>query len=462
MDTFSDLKRRVVAALVTVVVMLRVVRASNPFLATRSGTDAYAVVQASTLSHSCRHRCSKYVTLEAPEARQYDGGGDDSRLVDWEAGAVRHCQCDPVCETRGDCCVDFQQFCDEVAVDTWTRKKKRTCGSHQLNESFMTCLGRWKWDEEKSICRCETAFPLFGFSPQYTKSGRQLERHVFRNCYPGQRKDKLVYLRIGIFVDAGFYKKAGGSDEDVTMAVNKMVLFANDIYEDQLSISLRVDELAMAKPGHTIDGWGNNAWMDSVPNDSNGGRCDEPNPRRYILAATRLIAFTHWVHSYRRHQYGAFLLLTACYMIRDRLHLLHPVYGLAHKRRLCSEKRTAIIRWQQKTKSVQYITFAHELGHVLGARHPFTLSRAPRLKKATSQGLMDYYTYTWNNHIQFHSVHLEEMCPLISSSRACTHAPCFPLYRLRPAANCWATTGLLTPKRGDTGPHNRVLPHRWW
>eukprot|EP00397_Hematodinium_sp_SG-2012_P002900 GEMP01002908.1.p1 GENE.GEMP01002908.1~~GEMP01002908.1.p1 ORF type:complete len:471 (-),score=106.04 GEMP01002908.1:3045-4457(-) len=296
-----------------------------------------------------------------------------------------------------------------------------------------TCVGEFRWIPALGRCECVPLFPLFtSVEPSYhPATGRVLQntakRYYFNGCYPGQQRGKMKIMTIGIFVDRGFYNKAGGEETKVRGAIQQMVRYANVLYEEQFAIRIRVAKLFLAKPGHSIPGGGrNNLWMDDIPNPQNGEACQ---PTGMVKGWQRLSAMMKWVAKHFGNQYGLWHLFTAC---RCEIRPNTNLSGGWADGKVCAEgtrapgTRAAYTTWS--TYPYRAVTFAHELGHNLGAWHTF--SHGPEFPAESNKGVMDYHKYYWKGLVQFHSVHRKNMCKVIASSMATASR--------NPRRACWA------------------------
>eukprot|EP00397_Hematodinium_sp_SG-2012_P014507 GEMP01014750.1.p1 GENE.GEMP01014750.1~~GEMP01014750.1.p1 ORF type:complete len:755 (+),score=102.35 GEMP01014750.1:116-2380(+) len=279
------------------------------------------------------------------------------------------------------------------------------------------CEGEVVWNSIRGHCEC-------GPPPQsrdQTSNHRVLQqlskgetRYYFDKCYPGQQRGKLKIMKIGILVDRGFYEAAGNNDDRVKRIIYALVNYANALYEEQISIRMRVGTLHMAKPGHSIPSRGNTgAFMNDVP-DSQNNDCahivDQPGK-----GATDF--FNAWVKQ-NSNDYALWHLFTAC---------SGAGAGAAFGDSLCVEGRIAFTNWRPWTR---HLTFSHETGHNFDAQHTFA-----RLghEEGSHKGIMDYGTNEWKGIVQFHSGHQKYMCARIRKS-------------MNPKTqnlknNCWADVG---------------------
>eukprot|EP00397_Hematodinium_sp_SG-2012_P015446 GEMP01015729.1.p1 GENE.GEMP01015729.1~~GEMP01015729.1.p1 ORF type:complete len:522 (+),score=59.31 GEMP01015729.1:613-2178(+) len=311
------------------------------------------------------------------------------------------------------------------------------------------CVGDFVWSPTAQHCECLSHFPLFEFveAPSQTSDGRQLQRSTsryhFDNCYRGQQPGKNKILTMGIFMDLGAYNRAGGDEGSARNKINTFVDFTNDIFTEQLDIRVRVDELFLAYPGHSIPGsrQSDTRWMDDVPNWRNLNKCANSGITR---GSTRLNAFRSWVYKNFGNKYALWHLLTVC-RSEAKFHdnTWGPTGGLAARVGGFCTSMGAAYTVYSRSEYFTRVTFAHEVGHNMGASHTF---ERLRLTKGTKKGLMDYGDSTYEGVVQFHPRHAQYMCPAIERSMN--------------AQNCWKEEhgSGSTPGKKTTGrPSGKTL-----
>lgn len=232
----------------------------------------------------------------------------------------------------------------------------------------------------------------------------------FPNCYVGNAA--MHVLKVGIAIDAGFYANAAGnlsptSKEGIAKAmaaVDAVVSVGNLVYMQQLHTRIEVDKLTI-------------------------GTVDSPAPLNYSAAAGTCRSvmaaqsdFGKWhaedIKNNPERQSGSWVFLS--------LNCFSGVVGVAWMSSMCGQTNTAVAK-------ADWLIFAHELGHTLGATHSFENG------VGTTGGIMDYSDGKYQGVVQFHPNKRQELCPFLdyAKSRSCKY------FNIAPTDSCG--DGVLSP-----------------
>eukprot|EP00397_Hematodinium_sp_SG-2012_P033742 GEMP01036096.1.p1 GENE.GEMP01036096.1~~GEMP01036096.1.p1 ORF type:complete len:429 (+),score=107.48 GEMP01036096.1:147-1433(+) len=191
-----------------------------------------------------------------------------------------------------------------------------------------------------------------------------------------------------------------------------MVHAANALFEEQFAIRIVVEKLLVATPGHSIPLRAQDTWIhDDVPNRENNHTCR-------LRHKTRTSALSDWAKYNFRTTCAQWHLFTACEPAEWNS-------GMAFHTTLCTTRAASYTIWERFPHRA--MAFAHEIGHILGARH------FQGEDTTDGEGIMALNTGTWRGVHQFHVDHRDDMCTTIRQSMS----------RYRPrgfkaVATCWA------------------------
>jgi len=187
-----------------------------------------------------------------------------------------------------------------------------------------------------------------------------------------------------------------------------MVATASEIFEEQLDLRMRASSILIANDYNYIPGerQPENWWLMRSPNAA--GFC-----KKVKDALVMLDLFTNWVYRFQKNTLGVWTLLTMCRFQAWSKERLDEISGIAFRGGGCTKNMNTMIVSGGTPDSINTI-FTHEVGHTLGARHTFFYAYLP---KGGGYGIMDYAAgQKWKSLVQFHEVHKDNMCDLITAT----------------------------------------------
>eukprot|EP00397_Hematodinium_sp_SG-2012_P021564 GEMP01022287.1.p1 GENE.GEMP01022287.1~~GEMP01022287.1.p1 ORF type:complete len:606 (+),score=109.98 GEMP01022287.1:635-2452(+) len=237
-------------------------------------------------------------------------------------------------------------------------------------------------------------------------------RKRFLECYQGQDDGQILSLNVGVLIDAPMLQIFGGNSETAQRKISQVFFMANIVLIEQFNITIVPISVVIAdeesKKKYTSK---REAWM--YDKASSDGRCPQEIDDRLNLFANSTQAL---------NVAGAWVLFTGCAFATDTssVQKSNNHLGLAIKDAICTVQPAAIVSYTALNREIStrvYHTFLHELGHMMGGRHPFEKLDENNKTKYPSGGwgLMDYDNGIWNGTLQFHPLHVEEMCTLINA-----------------------------------------------
>eukprot|EP00445_Apocalathium_hangoei_P081313 CAMPEP_0204189202 /NCGR_PEP_ID=MMETSP0361-20130328/58292_1 /ASSEMBLY_ACC=CAM_ASM_000343 /TAXON_ID=268821 /ORGANISM="Scrippsiella Hangoei, Strain SHTV-5" /LENGTH=424 /DNA_ID=CAMNT_0051149855 /DNA_START=12 /DNA_END=1286 /DNA_ORIENTATION=+ len=204
-------------------------------------------------------------------------------------------------------------------------------------------------------------------------------------CFAGD--DRLHVLSLGIVADKAAWDLNG---EGLWSKIEAMVSQASFIYERQLNIRLEIAEFMVFKTVKKED--------PVFAHECNNNSAAASNS--FMFAKLRALA------SFPKNFRGAWHVFTGCGDGRG-------VVGVASKGTMCKAPQNVGI---SQLKSYSFATFAHELGHNLGAGHSFENG------KGKTGGLMDYgkpESKLVNGVLQFNTkFRRDELCKAIQAAQS--------------------------------------------
>mmetsp|Transcript_1701 Transcript_1701/g.3709 ORF Transcript_1701/g.3709 Transcript_1701/m.3709 type:complete len:673 (+) Transcript_1701:60-2078(+) len=218
-------------------------------------------------------------------------------------------------------------------------------------------------------------------------SGRWQGTRFWPGCYPLDQVQHFLKIRIIIDVKAmQIYPNAA-----VRLA-EEMVAMSNYIFENQLNIQLQIKHLDVYTDAATAPSYG-------------GNNCG--NPQDYtVYLDQRLRAMEN---ANANSDAAVTMMLTGCGSAEG-------VVGYANVGALCSDRKggaTMVIH--RVAGAAPWLTFAHELAHVIGADHAFDDSPDGQTGGQTG-GIMDYYRDgRYRGETQFHPSYTKpDLCSALS------------------------------------------------
>jgi len=201
----------------------------------------------------------------------------------------------------------------------------------------------------------------------------------WKGCYLGENDRRI--MSIGIAVGSKLAENLG--EENVRGWASSLVAEASLVFEAQFNIQLEIGTLYISEKSSRP------SW------DSRCGRA----------IGTQLTSFEKWTKPSRE---AAWHLFDDCFS-RSR----SGIIGLASMGTLCQRPRRG---WRDYNTGANYysfetwLTFAHELGHTMGAGHTFENG------VGNTGGIMDYGDGTLRGKYQFHENRKEELCDVVSET----------------------------------------------
>eukprot|EP00397_Hematodinium_sp_SG-2012_P006537 GEMP01006570.1.p1 GENE.GEMP01006570.1~~GEMP01006570.1.p1 ORF type:complete len:604 (+),score=58.48 GEMP01006570.1:98-1909(+) len=269
------------------------------------------------------------------------------------------------------------------------------------------CEGEVFWNSARGICECRSRAQLLNQPVTHRvlqQLGEEKEREYFKGCYSSEQEKggKLKIMMLGILVDRSVYETEEGDVDQIKRSIYAIVNFANMLFEDQMSIRIRVGTLYIAEPGHTIPrkdetGKDYGAFMDVVADKDNDYTCPGISPIEGPLDF-----FSSWVSKLSNDLYALWHLFTICKT---------GVNGRAVVATLCSGSGTGYTSWNSPRNRV----FAHEIGHNFGADHTFHQGGL-NYTMNSGKGIMDYDDNVFKGFVQFHPGHQPKICTTIKNA----------------------------------------------
>jgi len=213
----------------------------------------------------------------------------------------------------------------------------------------------------------------------------------FPNCYPGDVQTHV--LKVGLAIDVTAHLRYG---DKLTEKIEHLMFETSIVYENQMNIELQIGYQILYKDDA------------SAPDFAKTSKCPDRERTPDASMWPALVNWTiHWRESIRDNKsipaVAVAHLMTGCGG--------KGIVGIAHPGRLCTRDRpTAINKFWMGKGHDAWVTFAHELGHNIGAKHSF---EDGRLKTG---GIMDYGDGLLNGVYQFNTKYRKtEMCARLTS-----------------------------------------------
>jgi len=223
------------------------------------------------------------------------------------------------------------------------------------------------------------------------------------NCYTGDAA--LHTLQVTIAVDVSYQAELGSTDpQTIIDEVQAAVGVSRIAYKTQLNVAVQIKQLYIAS---AVDDAGTVLGQPSCAG---------------VLAV--LSSFSSWLAQTGKPLKGiqdaaAFVAFTGC-------SIASGITGIANVGGVCAQdvNTAAIARGSAGGALGEWLVFAHELGHVLGAQHTFQNG------VGTTGGIMDYSNGQYLGEIQFHPYARTDLCTTLGYTVA---SQC-PYFFLTPAS----------------------------
>lgn len=241
---------------------------------------------------------------------------------------------------------------------------------------------------QRGIGGCKTKDPVTSnrrLSSALSDSVQRVLNGVTRwtDCYRDEGTTR--YLDIGVVADCSFYQHHGGSLQAVLHEIETYVSRSNLVLANQLNIRLRIKQIFVLPcegPGSLLPF---NLCRQTIEEDLqsfsewSGGLKFDGDPQSeivqvslYYFSSFSVLAFHLYVNVYTYIQQGLWHLLTACHQSPGNIGIayLQQTSDASRFGTVCEHGKTAINVGVTSVKSgTPWLTFIHEIGHNLGARH---------------------------------------------------------------------------------------------
>lgn len=211
------------------------------------------------------------------------------------------------------------------------------------------------------------------------KKGKNDERIVWNNCFP-DFNNKYYKIRMGGAVTRRTFEFYNKDINKVIKFFQDTVSASNLIYRYQMHLSVDISQIYIGK---SSDKWAN------------------PDCKR--TTNDLLVDFRTWDPNVKLDRESFWMLMERCPNYND------GVSGVAYIGQVCKTNYNVGF-----TKSLEQVplnpvrTFAHELGHLLSAKHSFENGAGK------TGGIMDYSDGMYKGYVQFNNLRRDEFCNYIT------------------------------------------------